>query len=120
MKLTKAQREIVFNKYAGKCAYCGCDLTGKWHADHIEPVWRNRSDTRNDLHILENINPACAQCNISKSIFSLEDWRERLRTHLDSLNKYHTVYRLVKAFGLIEETKRPIVFYFETLQEPTP
>ena len=40
MKLTKAQREQVRLKFGGKCAYCGCDLPERWHADHIEPIGR--------------------------------------------------------------------------------
>lgn len=34
------ERDIVFNKYKGKCAYCGCDLVKGWHVDHLKPVVR--------------------------------------------------------------------------------
>lgn len=34
------QRKIIFDKYEGKCAYCGCELKDGWHVDHIEPVRR--------------------------------------------------------------------------------
>ncbi len=30
---TKKQRELIFNKYGGKCAYCGCELAKGWHID---------------------------------------------------------------------------------------
>jgi 5-methylcytosine-specific restriction endonuclease McrA len=40
--MKKSDRQIVFEKYGGKCAYCGCDLTGKWCADHVEPIFRKR------------------------------------------------------------------------------
>lgn len=36
----KEQREFVFNKYGGKCSYCGCELQKGWHMDHAEPVLR--------------------------------------------------------------------------------
>ena len=38
MKLNKKQREKLKQKYGGNCAYCGCELGNKWHADHIEAV----------------------------------------------------------------------------------
>jgi len=38
--MKKADREIVFNKYDGKCAYCGDQLVKGWHVDEIEPCVR--------------------------------------------------------------------------------
>jgi hypothetical protein len=35
-------RETVFNKFGGKCAYCGEELQKGWHVDEMEPVIRNR------------------------------------------------------------------------------
>ena len=40
MRLTKKQRDILRNKYGGRCAYCGCELGKTFHADHLEPVER--------------------------------------------------------------------------------
>ena len=116
---TKDEREIIRMKFGGKCAYCGCDLPDKWHADHLEAVVRapfgdDKGKPQNPhLHTLENAMPACPQCNISKRSFSLEFWREWLSGHVDSLNSHYSIYRLCKAFGLIEETDAPVVFYFE-------
>lgn len=36
----KEKRELVFNKYAGRCAYCGCELKKGWHVDELLPVCR--------------------------------------------------------------------------------
>ena len=33
--LTPAKREQLRMMFGGKCAYCGCEFTGKWHADHV-------------------------------------------------------------------------------------
>ena len=30
--MTKKERELIFNKYNGKCAYCGCELKKGFHA----------------------------------------------------------------------------------------
>jgi 5-methylcytosine-specific restriction endonuclease McrA len=40
--MKKADREKVFNKYGGRCAYCGDPLQKGWHVDEIKPVRRNR------------------------------------------------------------------------------
>lgn len=36
----KNDRQIIFDKFGGKCAYCGCDLLKGWHVDHLKPVRR--------------------------------------------------------------------------------
>jgi hypothetical protein len=36
----KADRKLIFDKYGGKCAYCGCELQKGWHIDEVEPVRR--------------------------------------------------------------------------------
>lgn len=64
-------------------------------------------------HALDNMMPACPPCNLSKAAMPLEVWRERIAGHLNSLNSYHPIYRLAKAYGLIAETGTPVVFYFE-------
>jgi 5-methylcytosine-specific restriction endonuclease McrA len=129
MRLTKAQREQVRMKFGGKCAYCGCDLPERWHADHMEAVdrkfkyvpgkgavltgemWKPENDT------IENMVPACPPCNISKHSMTLEQWRGWLAGHVKSLNAYHPIYRLAKAYGLIKETGVPVAFYFEMEDE---
>ncbi|PTE00835.1 HNH endonuclease [Pandoraea apista] len=128
MKLTKAQREQLRLKYDGRCAYCGCQLPERWHADHFEPCIRDlkRVDTSNggvrlatttplrpELDVIENMMPACPPCNISKGSMGLEYWRTWLAGHVTSLNSYHPIYRLAKQYGLIQETGAPVVFYFE-------
>ena len=44
MALTKKQRAELRMKFGGRCAYCGCELSDKWHADHVEAVRRNISN----------------------------------------------------------------------------
>lgn len=123
MRLTKAQRRDLFAKFGGKCAYCGCPLGERWHADHIESVgrmdWLGREPMRPERHTVENHNPSCAPCNISKGPMPLEAWRDWLAGHVNSLNRHHSIYRLCKAFGLVAETGAPVVFYFERAKDPT-
>lgn len=139
--MKKADREIVFNKFGGKCAYCGEVLQKGWHVDEIEPVrrtWEYVLDengkrvrkggseygeflTRTKvLHPerfnLDNQYPACASCNINKHSGSLEEFRELIQGFMKHLNEINTQYKIAKRYGLVKEEIKPVVFYFETIK----
>jgi 5-methylcytosine-specific restriction endonuclease McrA len=125
--MKKEVRQAIFDKFGGRCAYCG-ELLGKgWHVDEIEPCRRRHKwDRENNkwvlsgydhpdrLHI-DNQFPACPSCNLQKHSMSLEDFRTSISNFVQSLNRYTNQYKFAKRYGLIEETKKPVVFYFETL-----
>lgn len=151
--MNKADRQKVFDKFGGRCAYCGCDLSGKrWNVDHIEPVNRTtktkpgyyvhkttkeRSENPGgkwwlewervnpkrvfdkmlnpERDTFENSNPSCHSCNITKSTLSIERFRAYIQQTVESLNKNkYAAYKFAKRFGLIQETPKPVKFYFET------
>ena len=118
MALKKKEREILSQKYDGKCAYCGCELQKGWHADHIEPIRRNwwentMMNPEND--VFENYNPSCPKCNINKHSSTLEEFRENIKQYVQSLNKYSVQYQMAKKYNLINEADNDVKFYFETL-----
>ena len=116
MKLTKQQRAELRNKYDGRCAYCGCELSDRWHADHIEPVVRNWWDgtcKNPHNHVLENLNPSCPSCNIVKSSMSLDAFRKVIGGFITSLNRDSTQYKFAKRYGLLEEKEIEVKFWFE-------
>jgi 5-methylcytosine-specific restriction endonuclease McrA len=126
--MTKSDRQAIFNKYNGRCAYCGCELTKGWHADHIEPILRDSRWNRNkgrfeqtgtcerpENENMDNYNPACPSCNIQKNSFTVEQFRENIKQFVSSLNQYSTQYKFAKRYGLIRETNIEVKFYFETL-----
>lgn len=39
--MKKAERQKIFEKFDGKCAYCGFVLEKGWHVDEVEPCRRN-------------------------------------------------------------------------------
>lgn len=87
-----------------------------WHADHFNPIRRNWwEDTclnpENDNE--NNKVPSCASCNIQKGSLDIEQYREKIRGFIRSLNEYHTQYAVAKRYGLIEETNIEIKFWFE-------
>lgn len=127
MKLTKAQRAKLREKFAGCCAYCGEALGERWHADHIENVerklarvngrvvstsemWRPERDT------IENLNPACAPCNIDKHCMTIEGWRAKLQDACNVLQRNQPTYRHAVRYGLVQETGARVVFHFERAQ----
>ena len=152
--MKKSERQMVFNKYGGKCAYCGCDLEKGWHVDHVKSIRRNykrvggfyrHKETKEvikrlpdnwmetiewvpektvsdgcrhpELDVIENMIPACASCNINKHRYTIEEFRESIAGYLRSLNLRMVQYKMVKKYGLVEETNKPVVFYFEQFNQ---
>lgn len=136
--MNKKDRDLVFNKYGGRCAYCGIELTKGWHVDEIEPVRRSKEYIRDEkgnriwdsikrdyktksivLHperfTIENQMPSCPSCNINKHSGSLEEFRELIQGFMKHLNEINTQYKIAKRYGLVKEEIKPVVFYFETL-----
>lgn len=128
MKLSKVERATLRGKFGGRCAYCGCELGERWHADHIESVerklarvngrvvstsemWRPERDT------IDNLNPACAPCNIDKHCMTLEGWRSKLQDACNVLQRNQPTYRHALRFGLVQETKIRVTFYFERVRD---
>jgi len=107
----KKVREIVFSKYDGKCAYCGCDLEKGWHIDHIKSL---ANGGKNDL---ENFNPSCKSCNSYKSHNNLEEYRRQLNKMLNEnieyLFKSKTKMNVAINMGTVEYKKWDFKFYFE-------
>ena len=126
MKLTKAEREQVRQKFGGLCAYCGQQLGERWHADHLLPVERELKWVsgkgavatgkllRPENDTLENMMPACPPCNIDKHSMTLEGWRRKLQDATNVLTRNSPTYRHAKRFGLLAETGAQIVFHFES------
>ena len=116
--MTKKERELIFNKYNGKCAYCGCELKKGFHVDHIEPIvrnWLNGTCEKPENENLENYNPSCPSCNIQKNSYTLEQFRENIKQFVNSLNQYSTQYKFAKKYGLVSENEIDVKFYFETI-----
>lgn len=104
----KNNRKKVYDKFNGKCAYCGCDITlEKMQIDHLVPLYRNDSDEQlnkwgkiRGTDEIENLMPSCQSCNHYKSTFSLEEFREQLMLLRERLNKQHKIYSISKRYRL--------------------
>jgi len=115
MALTKKERAEVRSKSNGHCWYCGCGLPEKgWHADHVDAVYRsNGSMNKPENDTIENMVPACAPCNLFKSVYSIEEFRNEISLQVERGRKSSVNFRTAERFGLIQEKFGPVVFWFE-------
>jgi hypothetical protein len=115
--MKKIDRELIFNKFDGKCAYCGDPLKKGWHVDELLPVRRNKDGTcmHPERFNIDNQMPSCPGCNIQKNSYTLEQFRENIKQFVNSLNQYSTQYKFAKKYGLVSETDIQVKFHFETV-----
>ncbi len=131
MKLTKQQREAIYYKYNGRCAYCGDILPDKWHIDHLQPikrthvwdkaraVWRVSGCDHPELDTFDNYMPSCPSCNINKHSDTLEQFRTNIKGYLNSLIIRNVNYQVARRYGLVKETNNDVIFYFEKHESTT-
>lgn len=124
--LNKRQREALYNKYNGHCAYCGCELRYEdMQADHIESVYRTEVKRWNgreslsdkELNAIENFMPACRSCNFYKGVYTIDTFRNNLKIMLWQNLKCNFNYKMALKYGLITENEKEIKFYFEICEE---
>ena len=116
-RITAAQRMEIWKKYGGRCAYCGCKIKLKeMQVDHAEAIYRHEKEyiegKAEYLDDMENYMPACRMCNFYKTTYTPEQFRQRLQTVKERLEKQF-IYRIAKKYGMILEQEKEIVFYFE-------
>jgi|DEB0MinimDraft_10_1074344.scaffolds.fasta_scaffold03487_6 5-methylcytosine-specific restriction endonuclease McrA len=56
---------------AKRCYWCGCELKGKYHLDHVVPL------SKGGRHIVANLVASCPTCNLSKGAKMPNDWIEQ-------------------------------------------
>lgn len=126
--MKKELRTTIYEKYNGRCAYCGVEISPKeMQVDHIIAQYNFDHYVRNkwrmpvflshltvtDVDHIDNLMPACRVCNKWKSAYDLETFRKEIEEQIDRLNKYSANFRLAKKYGLITERPTTIKFFFE-------
>jgi 5-methylcytosine-specific restriction endonuclease McrA len=113
----KINREDVYNKCNGHCAYCGKEITFKqMQVDHV--ISKSRFYNQNPLpdyhhNELKNLLPSCARCNKWKDTFTIDGFRTQIELQLERLRRDSPNYRIALDYNLIEECPKNIIFYFE-------
>ena len=107
MSVSKKQREQIYKKYNGRCAYCGQKIEYKeMQVDHIKAKYLGgKNETENYL-------PTCRACNFYKSTLDIEDFRIRVETIPERLNRIF-IFKLAIKYGLIEIKNKKIKFLLE-------
>lgn len=120
----KINRQRVYDKYDGHCAYCGTEITLKqMQVDHIQAKWNTWSDAEINRRPgfvrgsdeESNLNPSCARCNKWKATFSVEQFRKEIELQRQRLRRDSSAYRMSLDYNLITERDNSVIFYFETI-----
>lgn len=113
--ISKATREQVYAKYGGRCAYCGCHLEmNEMQVDHVDSVYRADYEGRVASNEIDNLMPACRQCNFYKGTSTIDEFREKIA------RLYHSVQigfpvRLAKKYGIVSLREWDKLFHFERM-----
>jgi uncharacterized protein (TIGR02646 family) len=110
MAISKATRQAVYEKYNGRCAYCGREIAYKdMQVDHFIPKRGWSVEGTDDI---SNLMPSCRMCNHYKRANSLEVFRRYIQ-EIPRKMRQDYIYKVGVAYGNIVENEKPIQFYFE-------
>lgn len=110
--MAKIDRQAVYAKCGGRCAYCGTPIELKaMQVDHIHPKVMGGTDD------LTNLAPACRYCNNYKLFYPLEYFRKMIANQIELLRRNSMNFRTAERYGLVTPMPREIVFYFEQQSE---
>ena len=119
--ISKRTRQLVYDKYNGHCAYCGCELKlSEMQVDHIVPKFRNNEKWhQNEIGSddISNLNPSCRMCNYYKGMGSIENFRENLKYTLVRNVQRPFDFRLAERYGMVEVREWDGKFYFENMEK---
>jgi len=104
--MKKADREKIFNKFGGRCAYSGTALESDWQVDHVIPKQRCWF-LMIDPDAIENMVPCQKIINRYKRSLSLEQfrniWLGKLHVRLGKIPKNPRVVRSIKRIQYIQK-----------------
>ena len=104
----KIDRQKVYDKYNGHCAYCGKAIKIKdMQVDHILPKRNGGTDDIN------NLNPSCRLCNHYKRAANIETFRNGLLGGLIKRLMKIYIFRVALDYGMITVNGWDKKFYFE-------
>lgn len=139
----KIDRQKVYDKFGGKCAYSGKPLDDKWQIDHAiskcqfryvimrQCISRSEFDERlKEVDNFENLLPAIRRVNHYKRSLNIDGFREYLKslhlrlaklpktTKLESTRKrIEYLNDIASIFDIAIDRPFNGVFYFETVND---
>lgn len=116
MSKAKALRERVYQRFAGRCAYCGLAIEYKaMQIDHYLPKCKEKFYARRfkkDVHAEANLMPACRRCNHYKRARTPKQFRELMATLHERLESLY-ILKVAVDFGMATIKPFDGRFYFE-------
>ncbi len=113
MSINKETRQKVYEKYNGRCAYCGRKIEYKdMQVDHFVA---KRGWNEQGTDDISNLMPSCRMCNHYKRANTLETFRIYIQEIPRKLRNNY-IYKVGVAYGNVIENEKPIEFYFERLK----
>ena len=104
--MDKYLRKLVYQKFDGKCAYCGNSLEYKdLKLDHFVSKKSGGSEE------LENLMPSCEICNHYKGHSIISKFKSMMQNIHNKISKLYIV-KVAEKFGLIT-IKKFTSFYYE-------
>lgn len=89
--IPKSVRKLVYAKYNGHCAYCGCEIPEKgFNVDHLYCLRRyeyTEEFTGINVHDISNLMPSCGSCNRYKSTMDLEKFPQTVAENTGQTEK---------------------------------
>lgn len=123
MSISKKTREEVYQKYGGRCAYCGRHIEMKdMQIDHFIPQNKEYLFVLGEIQGVDsvddfkNLMPACRSCNHYKRAHSLETFRRYIEEIPKKLRKDY-IYKIGVIYGNVVENEKPVRFYFEEVSD---
>ena len=111
----KIDRNKVYEKYNGHCAYCGVKINFKdMQIDHFNSKYKAVYNGKQIDDSFDNLMPSCVECNRYKSSDNIEVMREYLQKSKQILLKTQNL-RILNRMGGFSISDEPLKFYFERI-----
>lgn len=107
--IPKKLRESAYEKYGGRCAYCGEPIQyTEMEVDYLKPMQHGGKME------IDNLLPSCRVCKRNRKNRQLDKFRKQLQDIPKTLDK-DCSYRLGKKYGIVQDYPEPMIkFFFET------
>lgn len=120
MAKSKSVREKIYNKFEGRCAYCGKAMEYKqMQVDHYYPQCKARFYLKRfgiDVHSEDNLMPACRRCNHYKRAATPKQFKTLMKTLHERLEAIY-ILKVAVDFGMATIQPFDGLFYFEKLKQ---
>lgn len=118
--MKKIDREKVYAKCKGHCGYCGQDIEfKKMQVDHMTPacysshlIIENSSIIGSTKDDFDNLMPSCRKCNHYKRAMTVDQFRYRILTLHERIQKIY-IAEVGVNFGVLIVKPFEGIFYFE-------